>query len=362
MGAECRTSQLLACATPHISLVRIRARLWRGSVLTVSRFINLTTHVTPQPEPISPIAGSVLPLQKAEELLATLHEVVSARIVADSTGNVEAIHVLVTGDLTPKQMVRNVESALMAQLGMRVDHRKISVATTVKRPDAPPMPHAPVYQTAMPFGQPQAAPVSQPQQAPVMQPVPQASVPLVAQPQPAPQQSAPSVASRAGYGAPQPNYLTAPSRAAQEPVAMSTPSGSVVAVVGESRRELYFEDVEIRGSRTKGMVCKVTLRRGAETIVGEAEGSETEKSRVDLSARATLAAIGMVDGASRRMTLEGARVVQAFDREVVMVGVLVRTGRASTLLMGSCEIRDSAETASALAVLNATNRWIEGVR
>jgi hypothetical protein len=32
------------------------------------------------------------------------------------------------------------------------------------------------------------------------------------------------------------------------------------------------------------------------------------------------------------------------------------------LLTGSCEIKDSAETASALAVLNATNRWVEGVK
>jgi hypothetical protein len=32
------------------------------------------------------------------------------------------------------------------------------------------------------------------------------------------------------------------------------------------------------------------------------------------------------------------------------------------MLTGSCEIRDSAETAAALAVLNATNRWVEGVR
>ena len=42
--------------------------------------------------------------------------------------------------------------------------------------------------------------------------------------------------------------------------------------------------------------------------------------------------------------------------------VVVRRGRNSTLLTGSCEIKDSAETASALAVLNATNRWVEGVK
>src|SRR6185503_4600628 len=39
-------------------------------------------------------------------------------------------HVLTTAELTPKQIVRNIESALIAHLAMRIDHRKISVATT----------------------------------------------------------------------------------------------------------------------------------------------------------------------------------------------------------------------------------------
>src|SRR2546427_12878816 len=35
-----------------------------------------------------------------------------------------------SSDLDAKRVVRNIESALMAQLGMRIDHRKISVAQT----------------------------------------------------------------------------------------------------------------------------------------------------------------------------------------------------------------------------------------
>jgi hypothetical protein len=312
--------------------------------------------VTPQPEPLSAIAGSVLPIQRAEELLASLHEVVSARIVADASGNVEAIHVLVTGDLTPKQMVRNVESALMAQLGMRVDHRKISVATTVKRPEAPPM-------TQPAAQQPQAAPGAPFYRSPAqpMQPVsppPGQAAPASA---PAPTQAAPE--------APHPFAPPLPKRGEAdefyERVTRMTP------VDGMPRRELYFEDVEIRGSRTKGMICKVTLTRSRESdkpgerterIIGECEGTESDRNRVELAARATLAAVGMVQGAERKMNLEGAKVIDAFEREIVLVGIMVKQGRTSTLLMGSCEITDSAETASALAVLNATNRWVEGVK
>src|SRR3954466_2445308 len=76
------------------------------------------------------IAGSVLPIQRAEELLATLPGVISARIVAGGSGSVDEIHILTTDEVTPKQTVRNVESALIAHLGMRVSHKKISVATS----------------------------------------------------------------------------------------------------------------------------------------------------------------------------------------------------------------------------------------
>ena len=241
----------------------------------------------------SQIAGSVLPLKAAEELLSTLADVVSARIVASATGEVETIHVLVTGDLSPKQMVRNIESALMAQLGMRVDHRKISVATTTKRP--------------VPAVSVTVAPVA----APVAVPVAQAVVP-------------------------------------RDLLAEAT-----------TRRLLYFEDVEIRGSRTKGVTCRVTLRRGEEQYVGEADGMESDRSRIELSARATLAAIGMSESGDRKLSLEGVKVVAAFDQELVLVSVHVRHARTTTPLTGTCVIKDSIETASALAVLNATNRWVE---
>ena len=124
-------------------------------------------------------------------------------------------------------------------------------------------------------------------------------------------------------------------------------------------RSLYFEDVEVRGRRTKGMLCRVTLRRGEEQFVGEAEGMEGDRGRVELAAKAALSAVALSDKTGRQCLLEGVKVVQAFDREVVLAGVTVRQGRQSALLTGSCSVRDSVETAGVLAVLDATNRWIE---
>lgn len=225
------------------------------------------------------IAGSVLPLQRAEELIATLKDVVSARITATESGAVDAIHVLVTGDTPAKAVVRNIESALMAQLGLKVDHRKISVASTTRRPVT-----------------------------------------------------------------------------GEQPVVAEPPAGT--QVVG-SGRPVYFEDVELRGSRARGVTCRVTLRVGDEQFAGEAEETvQSDRSRVDVSARAALMALSLAGPTGGIFSLEGAKVLSVFEREFVFAAVMARAGREQILLTGSAEIRDSAETAAVLAVLDATNRWM----
>ena len=180
----------------------------------------------------SPIAGSVLPIKRAEELILTLPGVISARIIAGDSGAIDQIHVLTTSELTPKQMVRNIESALIAHLAMRIDHRKISVATT--------------NETKPKLLDPEAKP-------------------SVA-PSPPPQ-----------------------SRDEREQ------SGNPTPRTGPFARRLYFEDVEVRGSRSKGLSCRVTLRKGNASFIGEALGIEGDRSRVELAARATLLAIADAD-------------------------------------------------------------------
>jgi hypothetical protein len=56
-------------------------------------------------------------VKRAENLITGLTGVLSARIVVTPLGEVAEIHVLTTSDVQGKQVVRNVESALMAQLG-----------------------------------------------------------------------------------------------------------------------------------------------------------------------------------------------------------------------------------------------------
>lgn len=79
-------------------------------------------------------------IEDAEQLMLSLKGVVSARLVTRPGGEVEEIHLLTTDEVSAKQTVRNVESALLAHLGLAVDHRKISVAQTKERPVSEPEP------------------------------------------------------------------------------------------------------------------------------------------------------------------------------------------------------------------------------
>ena len=255
----------------------------------------------PRPmDAISPIAGSVLPIERAEELLQTLPGVLNVRIVSGSTGEVSEVHILTTTEVSPKQTVRNVESALLAHLGMRVSHKKISVATSEG-------PAAEAFRAA------------------------RMATPAVGMP------------------------------------AIGTPAGGMPVVTPDefpvtqqgARRRLYFEDVEVRRSRTSGMMCRVTLRRGEEIYIGEAEGIESDRLRTETAARAAVAAVAKAGIEGRSLAFEGARLIGAFDREFVFVALTTRVGRDTTLLTGTAQVKDGIETATVLAVLDATNRWME---
>jgi hypothetical protein len=63
-----------------------------------------------------------------ESVICSLREVISARVVMEPNGDIAEIHVLTESGRTPKQVVRDIESALMAKLGVQLDHRKVSVA------------------------------------------------------------------------------------------------------------------------------------------------------------------------------------------------------------------------------------------
>ena len=78
-------------------------------------------------------------MKRIEKLLVELDGVGSIKIVADGHGGIDEIHVLSNSPLGPKRVVRNIESALLAEFGLQIDHRKISVART-RQPEISPAP------------------------------------------------------------------------------------------------------------------------------------------------------------------------------------------------------------------------------
>lgn len=67
-------------------------------------------------------------LSEYEAIIKQIKDVVSARIVANEAGEIIEVHVLAKQNRGPKQLVRDIESAVMAQFGLAIDHKKISVA------------------------------------------------------------------------------------------------------------------------------------------------------------------------------------------------------------------------------------------
>lgn len=72
----------------------------------------------------NPTAGWV---ERAESLILSLRDVTGVDIACEGDDILE-VNILATGDRPPKQIARDVRSALRAELRIEVDHRKISVA------------------------------------------------------------------------------------------------------------------------------------------------------------------------------------------------------------------------------------------
>ncbi|MDI6901954.1 MAG: hypothetical protein QMC79_09720 [Anaerosomatales bacterium] len=67
-------------------------------------------------------------IAEIEEALSQVSEIKAVRIVASPDGAIQEIHVLALPNKSPKQLVRDIESTIMAAFGIPVDHKKISIA------------------------------------------------------------------------------------------------------------------------------------------------------------------------------------------------------------------------------------------
>ena len=213
-------------------------------------------------------------VRRAENLLTSLEGVLSARVVTTPLGEVSEVHVLAQAGLQPKQLVRNIESALLAHLGLRVDHRKISIAQTADVKPLETLDRQAVRQRSM-------------------------------------------------------------------------------------QRTVLFEGLAMQPASKPGrIVVQVSLSCDGRIEAGDDEAADTPRGRIEAVGRATVSVLDRLL-AKGAMTLEGARVIQALDRNVAFAAVQAASGRDSVLLTGTAEVKESAERAAVFAVLDATNRWTE---
>jgi len=67
-------------------------------------------------------------VEDIEAALAQVGEIKAARVVTEPDGSIAEVHILALPSKSPKQLVRDIESTIMARFGIPIDHRKISIA------------------------------------------------------------------------------------------------------------------------------------------------------------------------------------------------------------------------------------------
>lgn len=67
-------------------------------------------------------------IQDWEQAIKQIKSVIAARIKVNYHGEIEEVHILAGSGRAPKQIVRDIESILVAQFDLQIDHKKISVA------------------------------------------------------------------------------------------------------------------------------------------------------------------------------------------------------------------------------------------
>jgi len=219
-------------------------------------------------------------IERAEALLSSLKGVVSARVVARPGGVIEEIHLLTEGDVTAKQSVRNVESALLAHFGLEIDHRKVSVAERDSEKGA-------------------------------------------------------AVKALEAFG-------------------------------GRSAETRFlFVTHRVETEQAHRVRIAVTVEWDGEQYEGEASGADLPRARLETTASATLRAIeraivAQLGEGELTLSVDGVKVIEAFDGQFVLVAIHAIYGRSITALAGAAAVEDTADRAVILGTLQAADRWVRG--
>ena len=235
----------------------------------------------------------------AEALLRELPSVIGACVREDAFGHPREVHLLVRAGPNPRHLAYDVRDLLEERLGLPIDQRVISIAQLA--PGKRPGPLLSAASGDAPLPTQDAAAAS-------------------AAPAPSPPPSAPDLDPRVRFGG------------------IST--------------EAYDNRVRIQ----------ITLRLADADHRGEVAGLDTVAARLRAAAAATLQAVDATCVGRARFEVEHVSVVHAFERDYVLVNVLVSSpflGRRPITLVGAHQVEQAdVESAAAFAALKAVNRTL----
>lgn len=159
------------------------------------------------------------------------------------------------------------------------------------------------------------------------------------------------------------------------PIPLTPPTEGRMSVVVEAasppaERRILFRNHQMETEDGRRIRMTVSLGWEDEVYKGTASSPDLPRSRLEAAAQATLRAIESVAGGARdeqdslfseiSLSLDGVKLLDAFDDSYVLVAVNAMAGRDVLTLTGACQTRRNLERAVILATLQATDRWVRG--
>jgi hypothetical protein len=131
----------------------------------------------------------------------------------------------------------------------------------------------------------------------------------------------------------------------------------------QNRSRLRFEEFSV--DRFPDGRCRARTRLGwteGTVFVGEVEGTQTLEGELRAGAQSAVEAATSAANGRLKLTLRGVKAIRAFDCWVIVVSVGAKGEREHQRLIGAFPSEDrNMARGAALAVMDATNRILEGV-
>lgn len=266
------------------------------------------------------------PVTFVRELLSVLVGVEHAEVKEDGAGAIGAIRVWGTGEFSPRQLVRNIQTALRAHLDLSVDAECIHVMS------GPPPARTQVPKDAL--------------DAAIANVLRSGS-----------RDEGAVAGGRDGQGSlhqPSREFTAAPTRPEAEP--------SLEPV----NDRILYEGYEVVSHRSRESLLRVTLEWRERQFIGQAHGTDDPRDAAEALARATLKALeGIVHTRIRNagfsLELTGLQFTEIFGYRLVVSVVKLNMNGEALPLSGSVVVRHGAGLAAILSVLQAADRRVRAI-